>query len=89
MNNIQEINSDDFKTMGHESIVKQGVNCGCISCKTVFPVSEIKHWMKEAYVEERTAWCPYCNVDTVVPELEGVTLTKEVLQEIAHQEWSF
>jgi hypothetical protein len=31
MKNIQEINSDDFKTTGHESIVKQGTNCGCIS----------------------------------------------------------
>ena len=88
MNDLQEINSNDFDTIGHESIVKQGTNCGCISCKKVFLVSEIKHWMKETYSDERTAWCPYCNIDTIVPELKGMTLTKKVLQEIARKSWS-
>lgn len=80
--NIDKITSADFPNSAHEKILKQGENCGCLSCLSVFPVAEITDWMKEHNSDQRTAWCPKCHVDNVIPEIEGIMLNKEILQSI-------
>ncbi len=45
--------------------LQQGV-AGCYYCLSCFPVEHIKNWVNDR--EGMTACCPYCTVDTVLPE---------------------
>jgi hypothetical protein len=78
--NINEFKDSDFPSIGHEIIIRQNKNCGCLNCLSVYPVSEITTWMKETYFEERTAWCPKCGIDNVIPEIDGISFDKETLK---------
>lgn len=52
----------------HESALKKSRYCGCFYCKSVFETSQIEEWTDENK-EERTALCPYCDIDAVIPEV--------------------
>jgi len=43
--NIKEFKRSDFPNSKHEKILKQGKNCACLSCLSVFPVVEITDWL--------------------------------------------
>lgn len=66
-----------------ESILRSKV-CGCFSCRTTFPPSEV------ALIPEmdgkRTAWCPNCNTDAVLGDASGYPITPEFLKEM-YDEW--
>ncbi len=51
--------------------------CGCYHCFKVFPKEEIKKWVDNS----KTAVCPYCEVDAVLPDT-AYNLTEESLKEI-------
>lgn len=55
--------------------------CGCYYCFKVFPKEEIKKWVDDS----KTAICPYCDFDTILPNT-AYKLTEEVLKEI-HEYW--
>jgi NAD-dependent SIR2 family protein deacetylase len=57
-------------------------DCGCYHCLKVFPKEEIKKWTDNS----KTALCPHCGVDAVLPNT-AYTLTEEVLKPI--QEYWF
>lgn len=78
--NINEFKISDFPDSKHERILKQGNNCGCLSCLSVYPVSEITMWINEDESDNRTAWCPKCRVDQVIPEIDGISFDKETLK---------
>lgn len=78
--NINEFKRSDFPNSKHEKILKQGVNCACLSCLSVFPVVEITEWLNETESDNRTAWCPKCYVDNVIPEIGGITFDNETLK---------
>ena len=52
--------------------------CGCFSCLRIFKTSEITEWVHEKKADS-SAICPYCSVDSIIPENSGVPLTKEIL----------
>lgn len=54
--------------------------CGCFYCKRTFSPQEIKEWTDD----EKTAICPYCNVDAVICNDSHYAFTQEDL-EILHQ----
>jgi len=37
--------------------------CGCYHCLKIFPKEEVKNWTDDS----KTALCPYCGVDAVLP----------------------
>jgi hypothetical protein len=78
--NINEFKRSDFPNSKHEKILKQGKNCACLSCLSVFPVVEITDWLNEGGPDNRTAWCPKCYVDNVIPEIDGITFDNETLK---------
>jgi uncharacterized Zn-finger protein len=44
-------------------LIRESAKVGCFYCLTVFPSSEL--------IENTdTAWCPYCGIDSVLPERE-------------------
>lgn len=69
-------------SMKNKALIDISDNAGCYSCCKIFPTNEIKHYTDDG----QTALCPYCNVDAVVGDSSGYTLTEDNLQ-IAKKYW--
>lgn len=85
MNTEPEYTADDFPTIMHKPILEQGENAGCLSCLSVFPVSDITNWFSDFDDDDEdslTATCPFCCQDLVVPEREGIKLDEAYLRAI-------
>ena len=54
--------------------------CGCMNCLKIFNPKEIKEWIN--FSEGLTAFCPYCHIDSVIPESEEYVLNEELLGEL-------
>lgn len=58
--------------------------CGCFSCIRIYTPAEIKEWIDEPQVESptpvRTAECPFCGIDAVLPESDKYEITIELLK---------
>ena len=54
--------------------------CGCFSCLKIFNSNEIKEWIKDKNGD--TALCPYCMVDSIVPESNEYELNESLLKEM-------
>lgn len=66
-----------------ESILRSKV-CGCFSCLKIFPPSEVR--FRKEMDGQKTAWCPYCDVDAVLGDATGFPITPEFLKEM-QKEW--
>ena len=51
--------------------------CGCFFCLKIYDPSDISDWLNE-----ETALCPYCNVDSVIPESYDYDLSDSLLLEM-------
>jgi len=66
--------------------------CGCLDCHEIFPPSEITWWVTERHgplagkEDHRTAFCPRCQVDMVIPPTEGTKITIEQIKNF-HDKW--
>ena len=75
-NNREQLGDDEF--------------CGCFSCGRVFSTSEIHEWScEEKNGEGVTAICPYCGIDAVISESEGLPLTHDFLQLLNRYSFEF
>ena len=54
--------------VNHHALVTQSRRCGCFYCGSIFDPKEIRKWADHG----RTALCPRCGVDAVLPE-RGLT----------------
>jgi hypothetical protein len=59
----------------HKKRVLASDRVGCFYCVTIFPASEIKEW-----TSDECALCPYCGIDSVLPDSPNLTL--EFLREM-------
>lgn len=50
---------------GNESSIVSAERCGCFHCGEVFQAAEINEWIGDR--TGRTAICPRCGVDSVLP----------------------
>jgi hypothetical protein len=68
----------------HEKPILRSKLCGCFHCLSIFPPSEIADWVDELKDCPRgpgkTAMCPKCDIDAVLPENEIYKITKELLE---------
>ena len=62
----------------NRDLINQSDTCGCFYCLEVFKSSEIDEWADN----ERTAICPKCGIDSLIPSAAGVPLTVDLLQEM-------
>ncbi len=53
--------------------------CACYACGEDFLPSAIREWTDS----DRTALCPYCGVDGVIPDVSGLPLTVDFLARCA------
>ena len=56
--------------------------CGCFYCLRIFDPKEIV-WEDES---DQTAMCPYCGIDSVLPESAVFPITKAFLKKM-HEFW--
>ncbi len=63
-----------FKT---RSEIEKSTNAGCFYCTKIFPVGKIKEWADDGL----TPICPYCGIDSVLGDAQGVILSKEYLED--------
>jgi hypothetical protein len=61
--------------------LKKSKTCGCYYCGAIYSPKQIKEYCDRG----RTAICPFCGIDSVLPSCE-VELTKELLEE-GYKRW--
>ncbi len=69
----------------NETAVQNSWFCGCFFCISTFHPTEIEDWTDERdfnpdSVAERTAICPECGIDSVLPRKEYYEITDELLE---------
>lgn len=65
----------------HRDDVAESEICGCFECLSLFGPHEIKQWIDLG----RTALCPRCGVDTVIPDSCG--FLSATLLELMNEIW--
>ena len=80
---LEKIHKNCFK---NEDTIRESRLVGCFSCITIFPPSEIEVWIDESentlHDEKRTATCPKCCVDSLLPESDDYIITKKLLKKM-------
>ena len=70
--------------------LEQSEVCGCIACERIYSPTEIVSWAGHSWtgqtVDEQTAQCPHCGIDSVVGSASGIPITPGVLRR-AHERW--
>ena len=72
------------KSGWHEEEIQSSSTCGCFYCLDIYPPSEIEEWIEEG--EEtipgkgKTAICPKCGIDAVLPESSDYEMSIEFLK---------
>ena len=67
-------------------LLKKSKMCGCFYCLETYPASEVVDWCDEKD-RRRTALCPYCGIDSVIPDASGWPLDADFLKEMKY--WWF
>ena len=68
----------------NELLVNKSTKCGCFYCGKIFEASEVIEWVIDRNGD--TALCPYCMIDSVLPDSAGYPLTEEFLVRM-HKYW--
>lgn len=66
----------------NEHTVKDSDMCGCFYCTKAFPAEEITETINESGNNPRTAMCPYCGIDSVLPDSKWKDLSPDFLEKM-------
>jgi len=66
-------------SMNNQSALQKSKLCGCFYCLKIYDPHEIKAWIVD---QEDTAVCPYCGIDSVLPESTEYQITEEFLEKM-------
>lgn len=72
MEDIIEVHK--YSSNNRKYLLKSNI-CGCFSCLRIFSSYNITEWINS----ENTALCPYCGIDSIIPENSGYPITTEFL----------
>lgn len=67
------------KSINNNVEIEKSKKCGCFHCLQIFSPSEIKSWLKDT---TGTALCPYCNMDSIIPETKDTIIDKSLLEKM-------
>lgn len=62
----------------HRKFIGDATLCGCFYCGSIITGREIEKWIYGG----KTAMCPHCGIDSLIPENCGYDLTEEFLTEM-------
>jgi len=77
-----DLNRVHDKSSRHYDALMVSRHFGCFHCKRSGVPIDIKEWVDNG----KTALCPYCNIDAVLPDSLWFKLTPELLEEM-HYKW--
>jgi hypothetical protein len=85
-----DLNKIHSKSGWHEKDILNSKICGCFYCLNIFSPNEIQDWVEEPEDCPRgsgkTALCPNCGIDAVLPDNIEHEITKELLEDL-HKEF--
>lgn len=76
----EKVSKATFKNF---AAVRESEIAACLYCKTTMNVEEICEYIVEN-VEEKTALCPKCGIDVIVPDVSGFPITDVMWLEDVH-----
>lgn len=65
-------------TANNATEIEEAKECGCICCQRIFAADEVEDFAEHG----ETAICPYCGCDSLIADLSGIKLTKELLSDL-------
>lgn len=63
----------------NEQSIIHSRKCGCFHCGSIFAPEEVKEWCDSDHIDDRTALCPRCGIDSVLGDDCGIEITAEML----------
>ena len=73
----------------HDEAILKSKICGCFHCLSIFPPGSIKKWIDERDDCPRgpgkTAVCPNCGIDAVLPDTIDHEITKDFLAKMQNE----
>ena len=66
----------------HRDALTYADKCGCFYCKSIYDPRKITEWVDDG----KTALCPYCGIDAVIPDTEEYPLTTAFLKKM-YRKW--
>lgn len=63
----------------HRREIEASDSCGCFYCLAIFKPNEIERWLNEG-----TALCPHCAIDSVIGSASGYPVTSNFLRKMKH-----
>ncbi|MGY3703309.1 hypothetical protein BW731_02260 [Vagococcus martis] len=67
-------------SVNNKSLLKESVTCGCFYCIRLFEYGDIIECI--GGISDDTALCPFCEIDSVLPESELYQLNELFLEEM-------
>jgi len=77
-----ELEEIRLKSIFNSEAIRQAKTCGCYSCGKIFTSDEVKNFIYEFTSPHKTALCPYCGIDAVLPQSDEYDLTQELLDNL-------
>lgn len=74
---------------GNKPALEKDELCGCFYCLKVFSPKEITEYLQYDDIpidKDGTALCPYCGIDSVLPQSAGFPLTEDFLRQM-NRKW--
>jgi hypothetical protein len=81
MRNIQKLRDAHKASSHNKDLVKRSKICACFFCGTYYSSKEVDSW-----TSDETAICPYCFIDSVLPDASGIPLNRDFVAEM-HRYW--
>ena len=78
---VPDILSAHRASFCNEKAISKSEKCGCFYCLQLFEPADINEWISEIG-GEKTAACPFCGIDSVIPDSSGFPLTEEFLKDM-------
>lgn len=67
-------------SINNKAILLESKRCGCFYCEKIFEPDKINEWVTDKL--DDTAVCPFCGIDSVIPETEEIKLDEELLKKM-------
>jgi len=66
-------------SINHIDEILQSEKCGCFHCLKIFKPDQIVDWHEDTTY---TAFCPFCDIDSVIGDKSGYEITNEFLSKM-------